>query len=287
MAELDPIEFFKPLGVQPSSGDLTQTIFQAAQLAQAKRETQRQAIQGLIDTFITVSKLNQEKIKMDQDMQNARAALEINQQELAIKQEQLELDKEKAGRSDIIYDPSEDKFRPVPKGFNFSGFIPFDPHSQLRGQFTKDLIALNTVEGQLERIYQEAQGTESSRVVGGLRELSGLLGFDPAVQKINNQELMRTFIARMLGKEVGNLTETEQQVAAKLSPKATDTPQERKDKLSVIRSMVAVNRKALVESLDPNYLKNEIAKVVQQEAQKTKISSFKQQILDELKRRGQ
>src|SRR3990167_10361426 len=80
-------DFFKPLNLDPKAVDMTDIIFKSAQLSLEKRERQRKAIQGVVDTFMTMAKLNQEKIRQDTENTRAEALL-------GLQREKFEFDKE-------------------------------------------------------------------------------------------------------------------------------------------------------------------------------------------------
>lgn len=256
MAELNPIEFFKSLGIQPSSGDVTETIFRAAQLAQSNRERQRQAIQGVVDTFLTVSKLNMEKERMKMEQMVAQATIDLNNRKFQQDQEEFKLAQQKAlgeiglgplADVEAVFNPNTGKMESLGPGRTFKGSLPtmggMDGRDQkLSEAYKKALRDTLTIQNQIESLFKQSEeaGVPSGLFLGMLKKSALALypGLVPELASVESQRgIFEGLFAKSIGKEAGNLTLYERQSASKLFPNPTDTPILAKRKLEALRTL--------------------------------------------------
>ena len=226
--------FDSPLNLDPKAGDMTDIIFKSAQMSLEKRERQRQAIQGVVDTFMTVAKLNQEKTRMEMQDRVAKAGLEFKQQQLEETQKKNAFDQlykagvlghgpmAKAQKPELPTTLVNDDGKTVREFPPEAGKIMRVPNKEDVGKDaltqanevskTKALldIAFNEVMSLAEQGKTGVIGGRQSQLMGsGFGELAEKAGFgkqEKSVQAIEGLNgLLLTRVAKTLGKEAGNL----------------------------------------------------------------------------------
>ena len=181
-------EFFKPMNQAPQTGDLTEVIFKAAQMSMAQREQQRQAVQGVVNTFLTLAKLKQEDTKVKMDDLQARAVLEETKRQH---------DKDIAitdWQGNVTSSLSGEKYASAKMGaFPLAGVAGRGVEKKQNLDVAKQLIQAH---------FDDYKDLTSGRVRGNFNRLKAYFGFGKDSEKILNFGAQAESNATVIGKLV-------------------------------------------------------------------------------------
>ena len=249
--------FDSPLNLDPKAGDMTDIIFKSAQMSLEKRERQRQAIQGVVDTFMTVAKLNQEKTRMEMQDRVAKAGLEFqrnaHEDKMDLGWDGLDAKQNKPGKPTSFRDPNTGKITDTygPE----LGTVKNNPRDQVQNSIDKinaaAIIDINTVEAQVQALAKRYAGVTSESGLGNQLQAHWDAvwqsfvkdeGSSDIVALNSESSLFETFYAKSLGKEVGALTDQERKAARKLVFHSTDTKRMRALKEASVSRIAGIAR---------------------------------------------
>jgi len=265
--------------VQPQFelGNLTETMFKAQQLSLQRQEQQRRSTQGLLDTFLTLAKLNQERINAEMDNMSAVATLEELQRSHAVAEQEkaarLQLDRERLGlEREQLNRPSS--FTPIdpktgealksvlgPPGSKFD-FIPTEPRDPLEKKSSELIQSAKDAYLQISGLFNNFADTAYGRIEGTKQAAYGMAGHNPRYRSLEGARgLFTSYAIKTIGRDAANVAVAERKMVEAALPMFTDTPEERMDKLEVFRDLAAMTEFA--HTMGKSLTVDEISKIVE------------------------
>lgn len=138
---------------------------------------------------------------------------------------------------------------------NVVGYVPKGsirlPPALGSADAAKTLPKLKAMESTIKGLEQKFENLPTGRLIGLFQKGKAAAGLAPEVTSIESLNgPMRSMVARILGGEVGNLTETEQELAREALPKITDTSSEIKAKFENLKFILEARKQAAYEILN-------------------------------------
>ena len=266
----DNKSMFGPLNLDPKAGDMTDIIFKSAQMSLEKRERQRQAIKGVVDTFMTVAKLNQEKTRMEMQDRVAQAGLgETRRQRTETERHNKASEAEnvaKRNQPGTIYNAETDSFINTPAGKKFEGFIPRQviPGAAKTGEKKQNLTAAREI---IKDHFNNFRGLAKGRVGGAVQTIKGATGIGEDADKIGPFKTQSQSNATIVGKLVmgeDRFSDSDRQVFSGLLGSVFDRPGEMKNLEKDLMNIVDIKERSLAgglsEELANAVVRNELQK---------------------------